>query len=419
MLNTEQKCIEYIHSLSKFGKKSGLSNTEAILERLGNPHKKLSFVHIAGTNGKGSTSNMINNILISHKYKVGYYTSPYIEFFNERICINNSLISSDDLVYYTNRVADVLGDITPIEFEFITAMAMLYFYEKKCDVVVLEVGLGGRLDSTNVIDTPLLNVICPIGYDHTGILGETLEEIASEKAGTIKNNSTVVINLDMNKECIGVIEKKCLETSSKLIIPDKLPQNISYGIPYTRFSYDGVDYELSLNGKYQLGNAICAIEAAKSLKDKLGITYDDIKNGLKNSFWKCRFEIFDTNPTIVLDGAHNSHGIEALMQSVDLYFPDKKKIFVFSMLNEKDYGMSVELILNHADFIVATSVPSIRQTSAYEIYREIKKYTDNAIYEEDPITALELAKEMAKKEDSTVFVFGSLYLSGMLRKYVK
>lgn len=419
MLNTEQKCIEYIHSLSKFGKKAGLSNIEAILERLGNPHKNLSFIHIAGTNGKGSTSNMINNILISHKYKVGYYTSPYIEFFNERICINNSLISADDLVHYTNRVADVLGDITPIEFEFITAMAMLYFYEKKCDVVVLEVGLGGRLDSTNVIDTPLCNVICPIGYDHTGILGETLEEIACEKAGTIKNNSTVVINPDMNKECIGVIEKKCSETSSKLIIPEKAPKNISYGIPYTRFSYDGTDYELSLNGKYQLGNAICAIEAAKSLKDKLGITEDDIKNGLKNSSWKCRFEIFDTNPTIVLDGAHNSHGIEALMQSVDLYFPDKKKIFVFSMLNEKDYGKSVELILNHADFIVATSVPSIRQTSAYDIYTEIKKYTDNAIYEEDPIKALELAKEIAKKEDSTVFVFGSLYLSGMLRKYVK
>ena len=130
MLNTEEKCIEYIHSLSKFGKKAGLSNTLKILERLGNPHKNLKFIHIAGTNGKGSTSNMINNILISHNYKVGYYTSPYIEFFNERICINNSMISSDDLVEYTNRVSKVLDGITPIEFEFITAMAMLYFYEK-------------------------------------------------------------------------------------------------------------------------------------------------------------------------------------------------------------------------------------------------------------------------------------------------
>ena len=419
MLNTEKKCIEYIHSLSKFGKKAGLSNTEIILERLGNPHKKLKFIHIAGTNGKGSTSNMINNILISHKYKVGYYTSPYIELFNERICINNNLISADDLIHYTNRVADVLDDITPIEFEFITAMAMLYFYEKKCDVVVLEVGLGGRYDSTNVIPETLCSVITPIGLDHTAYLGDTIEKIAFEKAGIIKNNSTVVISPDMNKACIDVIEKKCKDTSSKLIIPCSDVKNVSYGIPYTEFTYDNADYELSLNGKYQLGNAICAIEAAKSLKDKLDITEDDIKNGLKNSSWKCRFEIFDTNPPVILDGAHNSHGIEALMQSIDLYFPYKKKIFVFSMLNEKDYEKSINLVLKKADYIVATSVPSLRQTSAYDIYKEIKKYTDNAVYEENPEDALSLAKEIAKKEDAAVFVFGSLYLSGMLRKYVK
>ena len=181
MLSTEAKCIEYIHSLSKFGKKAGLSNTLKILESLGNPHKKLKFIHIAGTNGKGSTSNMINNILISHNYKVGYYTSPYIEFFNERISINNTPIPPEHLVEYTNRVANALGSVTPIEFEFITVMAMLYFYEQNCDVVVLEVGLGGRFDSTNVIDTPLCSVICPIGFDHTAILGNSLEEIAFEK----------------------------------------------------------------------------------------------------------------------------------------------------------------------------------------------------------------------------------------------
>ena len=230
MLTTEAKCIEYIHSLSKFGKKLGLANTELILQRLGNPHKKLKFIHIAGTNGKGSTSNMINNILISHNYKVGYYTSPYIECFNERICINNSLISSEDLVLYTNRVADVLDGITPIEFEFITAMAFLYFYEKNCDVVVLEVGLGGRFDATNVIDTPLCNVITPIGYDHTSILGDTLEKIAFEKSGTIKQGSKVVISPAMSKVCIPVIEKRCSETSSQLIIPEKKPENISYDI---------------------------------------------------------------------------------------------------------------------------------------------------------------------------------------------
>ncbi len=419
MLNTEEKCIEYIHSLSKFGKKAGLSNTEAILERLGNPHKNLKFIHIAGTNGKGSTSNMIENILISHNYKVGYYTSPYIEFFNERICINNKTIPAQDLIYYTNRVADVLGDIKPIEFEFITCLAMLYFYEQNCDVVVLEVGLGGRLDSTNVIDTPLCNVICPIGYDHTGILGDSLEEIAFEKAGTIKQGSTVVISPQMNPVCIPVIEKKCCETASELIIPSGCSEDVSYGLPYTRFTYDGLKIELSLKGKYQVSNAITAIEAVRSLGKKLPVNDEDILNGLKNSSWKCRFEFFDTCPPVVLDGAHNGHGVEALMESIEAYFPRQKRVFVFSMLNEKDYQKSVGLILNHADYIVATSVPSLRQTSAYEIYEELKKSTDSCIYEENPLKAYELAVEKAKNEDALVFVFGSLYLSGMLRKYVK
>ncbi|MBR3932710.1 MAG: bifunctional folylpolyglutamate synthase/dihydrofolate synthase [Clostridia bacterium] len=418
MLNTEAKCIEYIHSLSKFGKKAGLSNTLRILERLGNPHKNLKFIHVAGTNGKGSTSNMINNILISHNYKVGYYTSPYIELFNERICINNKLISAEDLVEYTNRVAAVLEGVSPIEFEFITALAFLYFYEKNCDVVVLEVGLGGRFDATNVIDTPLCNVITPIGLDHTAILGDTLSEIAFEKAGTIKQGSKVVVSPCMHPDCLKVIKKRCVETSSHLIEPKGNIRDISFDIPYTSFTYDDLPVELSLNGKYQIGNAITAIEAAKALSPSLGITQEDILNGLKNSEWKCRFEVFGSNPTVVLDGAHNGHGVAALMESVDLYFKNKKNIFVFSMLNEKDYKKSIELILKYADYIVATSVPSLRQTSAEDIYNEIKKYTADAVYIENPKDALDYAKLKAKNEDAAIFVFGSLYLSGMLRKYV-
>ena len=419
MLNTEEKCIEYIHSLSKFGKKSGLSNTIEILKRLGNPHKDLKFIHIAGTNGKGSTSNMINNILISHNYKVGYYTSPYIEFFNERICINNIPILPKELIKYTNIVREVLDGITPIEFEFITALSMLYFRDQKCDIVVLEVGLGGRFDATNVIDTPLCNLICPIAYDHTSILGDSLEKIAFEKAGTIKQGSTVVINPCMDKACIPVIEKKCMETSSKLIIPSGKASNKRYDISYTSFDYEGMNINLSLKGKYQISNAITAIEAIQAIRNKVQINDEDILNGLKNSKWKCRFEIFDTNPNIVLDGAHNSHGIQALMDSIDLYFKDRKKIFVFSMLNEKDYNKSINLILDKADYIIATSVPSLRQTSSYEIYEEIKKHTSNSLYEPQPLKALEIAKQRAKNDDAVVFVFGSLYLSGMLRKYVK
>ena len=417
MITNVNEAIEYIHSLSRFGKKVGLSNITLMLERLGNPHKGQKFVHIAGTNGKGSVSNLIKNILCNHGYKVGYYTSPYIEIFSERICINNDLISDDDLVYYTNRVISVCEGITPIEFEFITAMAFLYFKEKKCDITVLEVGLGGRFDATNIIDTPLLNVITSIGYDHTAILGDTLEKIAFEKSGTIKENSTVIINRDIPLECIDVIRKRCKDTSSKLIIPQNGAQNVKYKIPYTVFDYNDNSYELSLHGTYQVANAITAIEAAKLLAGKIELDDSDIKSGLKNSFWKCRFEIAGSDPTVVLDGAHNSHGIKALMESIEAYFPQKEKVFLFSMLGEKDWEESVRLISLHSKKVVVTTVPSLRETPADEINTMFSKYGVLSICIKDPVDALNYAKELCGK-NGALFVFGSLYLSGYLRKYI-
>ncbi|MBQ4528660.1 MAG: bifunctional folylpolyglutamate synthase/dihydrofolate synthase [Clostridia bacterium] len=418
MVKSANEAIDHIHSLSRFGKKAGLSNITLMLERLGNPQKGQRFVHVAGTNGKGSVSNMIKNILANHGYKVGYYTSPYIEFFSERICINNEMISDSDLVNYTNRVMDVCDGINPIEFEFITAMAFLYFKEQKCDITVLEVGLGGRFDATNIIDTPLLNVITPIGIDHTAILGDTLDKIAFEKAGTIKENSTVVISPDMSSECVGVIEEKCKNTSSKLIIPKGKAKNVCYSLPCTTFEYENEKYELSLLGTYQVGNAVCAIEAAKALSVKLSLTESDIKAGLKSSFWKCRFERFDTMPEIVLDGAHNSHGIKALMESIEAYYPGKKRVFLFSMLGEKDWRESVSLISEHTDSVILTTVPSFRETPADELICEFKELGLRCEYYQNPEIAFEKSKEKAGR-DGVLFAFGSLYLAGYLRKYAK
>ena len=418
MISTAQDAIDHIHSLSRFGKKSGLSNITLMLERLDNPHRKMKFVHVVGTNGKGSVSNMTKNILTSHGYKVGYYTSPYIEFFSERICIGNDMISDDDLISYTSRVIEVSKDIHPIEFEFITAMAFLYFKEKACDVVVLEAGLGGRLDSTNVIDTPLVNVITPIGYDHTQILGETLSEIAFEKACTIKENSTVVISAKMHDECKNVISKRCAEMSAKLIVPDSFPQNVSYSLSGTSFTYKGNHYILSLLGTYQVDNAITAIETAHALMSKLELGEDDISKGLSSSFWKCRFEISGTSPLTVLDGAHNSHGIEALIESIDTYFQNRKKIFLFSMLGEKDWQKSIDLICDRCDRIVLTKVPSQRVTQSDEMLEAIKKKGKDCIYIESYTEAYQKARHLAG-DDGVVFVFGSLYLSGALRQYVE
>lgn len=416
MIQTADEAIEYIHSLSRFGKKSGLDNIRLIMNRLGNPQDKLKYVHIAGTNGKGSVSSMIKNILISHSYKVGHYASPYIEFFGERICIDNDMISDEDLVCYANRVKRVCEDIHPIEFEFITAMAFLYFYEKNCDVVVLEVGLGGRFDSTNIIRSPLVSVITSIGLDHTAILGDSIEKIAFEKSGIIKRNSIVIAGDKIDKSCIDVIQKKCNEECSKLIIPKKHMSDIRYEKDYTRFEYNGLNIKLPLKGTYQADNAKVAIESAYALKEQLGITDDDIERGLAMTSWKCRFEIIGSAPEIVLDGAHNSHAVRALMDGADVYYKNEKRVFVFSMLNEKDYKESIDLIADKCDYMIVTTVPSYRQTSANDIYEYVKEKKVNSVYLSDPLSALREAIRTAG-DDGVVFVFGSLYLAGYLRKY--
>ena len=418
LITDVKSAVEYIHSLSRFGKKTGLSNTQTILERLGNPQNDMKFIHIAGTNGKGSVSNMIKNILVSHGYKVGYYTSPYIEFFSERICIGNTPISDEDLVYYTNKVKDVIGDITPIEFEFITAMAFLYFKDQKCDISVLEVGLGGRFDATNVIDTPLLNVITSIGFDHTAILGDTLEKISFEKSGTIKENSTVVISPSMATECTAVIRKKCEETNSFLKIPDSFAQNITYTKDGTFFEYKDIHIKLSLLGTYQVSNAVLAIEACLELGKKLPMEISKIQDGLSHCQWKCRFEIRGKNPCVVFDGAHNSHGIEALSESIKTYFPSEKKVFVFSMLTEKDWKESIDLMCTLGEKFIITTVPSVRQSSPDELVDHLLSKGVWAECIEDNKLALNRAIEIAGK-DGVVFVTGSLYLCGALRSSVE
>lgn len=411
--------INYIHSLSKFGKKAGLSNIKEILKRLGNPQNDLKFIHVAGTNAKGSVSNMINNILISHNYKVGYFTSPYIEFFNERISINNINIDDNDLINYVERVKNVIDGINPIEFEFITAMAFLYFKEQKCDIVVLEVGLGGRFDATNVIDTALVNVITPIDIDHTNILGNTIEEIAFEKAGTIKENSKVIISSEMNKKAVEVINKKCIETSSRLFTYDDIVENLSYDKDYTRFKYKGVTYELSLKGTYQVSNALLAINAVKLLGEEFPIDVCDIKRGLKNSRWKCRFEIFDNEVTTILDGAHNPNGVGAFLKSLNVYYPEKNKVFVFSMLDDKDWKKSLDLIIKENPKIIITKVPSFkRQSMEDEIIKYLSENGIKPLYIEDYVSAYQKAVEISDK-NTIISVFGSLYLVGALRKYVK
>ena len=417
MLRTENECIEYIHSLKKFGKKAGLSNTQRLCEALGNPQDKLKVVHIAGTNGKGSVSAMTCNVL-SKKYKVGLYTSPYIEFFNERIQINGEPIDAADLVEYTNKVKDAcdsLENFHPIEFEFITAMGFLYFLHKNCDIVILETGLGGRFDATNVVKNPVACAITSIGLDHTAILGDTIEKIAFEKAGIIKKGVPVFVCNDIDMKALSVIENVASEQKSPLFVTDKA-ENIKCSVSGTDFSYTGNNYHTSLVGHHQAKNACLALSLVNHIKDTFPVSLDDVKKGLSETLWKCRFEILSGNGHFfVLDGAHNSHGIDAFLNCVNSVLNDKRKIFVFAMLNEKDYEESIRKISCVADDIIVTSVPSIRQTDAESIYECVKKYFPKAQYVIDCEKALSLAANSANGD--AVCIFGSLYLAGYLRKY--
>ena len=411
--------VDYIHSLKTFGKKAELKNIEALLNLLGNPQNNMNFVHIAGTNGKGSVSSMLNSIFMEQGKKVGLFTSPFIECFNERISVNSAYISDDDLNRITFKIkplVESLGQrgICCTVFDVICAVAFTYFKEQECDIVVLEVGLGGRFDSTNIIKKPKCSVICAIGFDHMQYLGSTIGEIAFEKCGIIKNNCPTVAYPLQEREAYEKIQKTCFARSSDLKIPDITKLNIkSLDITGTEFLYKNTLYRINLAGKFQIYNALCAIETAHLL----GVDDETIAKGLNDAKWKCRFEIFDVNgKTVVLDGAHNSHGITAFLASAEKLFADKKVHYVFSILNEKDIDASCEIISKAKGDITVTSVPSERCTNPKAVYECIKRYRDNVEYIEDNVLALE---DALNKDSDVVCVLGSLYTVGSLRKTVE
>lgn len=412
MLKTEKECIDYIHSLSKFGKKAGLCNIKALLAVTGNPQRELGCIHIAGTNGKGSVSCMLSEILKASGYKVGMNTSPYIEVFNERLTINGINIPSDKLVYYTNKLIGAMNElnINPIEFEFITAMGFLYFRDEGCDYAVIECGIGGLMDSTNVIENPALCVIAPVGCDHTEILGQTIEEIAFQKAGIIKENSKVAIHPDMDEKALKVIKKYAEDKKASVFETNKNFHILSYDRSHTLVEIDGLTADMKLLGDYQPSNAALAVNAARIL----GISDENIVKGIENARWKCRFEFVRDN--LVIDGAHNFHGITAFAKSVNTYIPAENRVFVIGILNDKDFDSCAKVLSGLNGQFIVTDVPSIRQSSDGSVYRRIKEYIPTAIYEPDYKKATDTAIELAG--DGYVCIAGSLYLAGAIRTYL-
>ena len=420
MLKNEKEFIEYIHYLGKFGKKSGLDNITRICRSLGDPQDRIRTIHIAGTNGKGSVSCMISSMLKT-RYKVGLFTSPYIEVFNERIQINGENISSENLIRCTNRVkeaCEAITDCNPIEFEFITAMGFLFFAEEKCDVVVLEVGLGGRLDSTNIVKNPLCCAICAIGMDHVSILGDSIEKIAAEKAGIIKEGASVALYHDMDARALPVIEQICREKNAPIVSDISLRAGgVVRSLEGSSFTYMGKSYELSMVGEYQTVNVLTALDVIESVSDVLPLEETDIRTGLKNATWKCRFEVLrKDNGIIVMDGAHNSHGVKAFINEVNHLLNDYPKTFVFGMLNDKDFEKTIEIICSADAKVIITNVPSYRQTDSRAVADCAKSFRNDSVYIPDCRKAVDYAME-SNPPGGAVCIFGSLYLVGDVRSY--
>jgi dihydrofolate synthase/folylpolyglutamate synthase len=424
-MNYEQ-ALNFIHSTHKFGSKLGLHNISVLLELMGNPHKKLRFVHVAGTNGKGSTVSFISSILIQAGYKTGIFISPYIERFTERIKIGNDDIPADDLARITEFVkekVDIMlqrGENHPTEFEIVTAIALQYYFENNCDVVVLEVGLGGRFDSTNIIDTPLVSVITTIGYDHMDRLGGTLSEIAFEKAGIIKENGSVVV-YHQAEEVEKVFRDTCTEKNSKLSIVDFATLKLlSCSVDGQVFDFE--DYhslEISLLGEHQTRNAAVAIKTVEVLREKgLNIQEQAIRNGLIKARWPGRLEIMNKTPFFLIDGAHNVEGAKVLVDALKKYFPGKRIFFILGVLKDKDFRSMIEIVAPLAHCFITVTPNNDRALTADELSKIIAGYCNN-VYVSDTIeSAIRTSLEFASQDD-VICAFGSLYYIGEVRKHFK
>ena len=411
LLKTESECIEYIHSAGRFGKKAGLDNINALLNHIGNPQRELKCIHIAGTNGKGSVSSMLCSVLRSKGYKVGMNTSPFIEVFNERLTVNGENIPAEKLIHYTNLVADAMEklDIHPIEFEIITAIGFKYFMDERVDYAIIECGLGGLYDCTNVIEKPTLCAITSIGLDHTEILGNTLEDIAFQKAGIIKEGVPVVVNSAIDAKALRIIEEVAKEKNAPLALSEDFSV-LSSTLEGTLMECGNEKFKLPLIGSYQPYNA----SLVATIANCLGV--EDISEGMAKARWKCRFERVEER--IIIDGAHNYQGISAFCQSVASFVPQKDRVLLVGMLNDKDFENSAKLLAELGSPIVVTDVPSYRQTSGENVYECIKKFCPHAIYEPDNRKALTKARQMTGDE-GFLCIAGSLYLAGVMRTMTK
>ena len=412
-----KEALAYIHGVEFFGSKPGLTRIGELLEKLGNPQKGMRFIHIAGTNGKGSCAAMTASVLKAAGYRTGLYTSPYLYRFNERMQINGKEIPDDVLAEIVTRVkpvAEAMAD-HPTEFELMTAIALLWYKQEACDVVVLEVGLGGRFDATNIIDAPEVAVIMNIGLDHTAVLGDTVEQIAFEKAGIIKPGTEAVL-FQQSESVTDVVRRRCEELGVPLHIADFSQIKSEFDSLYGQsFSYKGEVYALPLLGGHQLKNAAVVLELIEVLRGRgWKLEQGDVEHGLYAVHWPGRFELVSEEPLFVVDGGHNPQCAQTVRENLLHYFPNKRRILLLGILRDKDYAGLTEILDGAADEYICITPDSPRALPAAELADFLKRYNKAVAVCESIRDGVSLALDRSDDE-SVVCAVGSLYSVGEIR----
>ena len=422
MIMNKQQALDYIYEIHEKKSNSSLNRIRNTLLYLDNPQDKLKIIHVAGTNGKGSCCAMLESILKEAGYKVGMFTSPHLIDPKERFIINGKQISDKDFIRVANKTkkAQEKAKANLGVFDKLTIMGYEYFYEKKVDVAIIEVGVGGLYDSTNIIKSSLVSVIMNIGLDHTEILGNTLSKVAYQKAGIIKNKGTAVV-YDNSKSIINTIKKVAEEKKVKLVVSDfKQIDIISEGIDNQKFNYKGYkNVELPLLGKHQFKNAATVLEVVEVLKrKKYKLDKKTVLKGIKNTKWPSRMSILSREPLFILDGAHNPQCAEALTSSLSSILNERKAIMLCGMLKDKDYRVVMDKAIPFAKEFICLTPNSSRALSGKELSKLLKAKGQKAIVAKDPKEGIEKAFKKAKKDD-VIIGFGSLYLAGDILKAYK
>lgn len=420
-MNTTE-AMEYIAEKNQLGSIFGLKNIKELLHRLGNPQNRCKVVHIAGTNGKGSILAYMDAVLQDAGYRVGRYISPTIFSYLERFQINDIYMDGKTFAVLLTRIEAVLkqmeqeGMTGTTSFEIETALAFLYFYEKEVDIVLLETGMGGRQDATNVVERPVCTIIASISLDHQRLLGSSIPQIAYEKVGILRDNVPCVV-YPCNQQAMDVIEQECSLHNISPILPDLAALKIeNEDLYHEKFCYKNVIYELEMLGKYQIFNAITAVEALDVIKVKLN--YDlkkvNFQNGLHNTKWEGRFEILKRHPYVIRDGAHNYDAAKCLYEQLTKHFTNRRITYIIGILGDKDHYAMLSLLVPLASKVYVLTVPDTpRALPAERLAGEVKEFCQEVVIADSPEQAYCLAMEEAQEED-VIVAFGSLYYIGRI-----